>query len=124
MKKICMMLGALSVVFLMVSTVTALPQTQSTPVMSAVHSLEETKEQYDDTTLGSMLDIQPTGFIDTLIAFIKLLIQLIMNIITVIQGILSVVALIQAIFSAITMIIELVRQIIDLFNPTSEALMG
>ena len=116
MKKTFIMLGTLSVVFLMVSIATAVPQTQSRPVMEAIQSLEDAEQKLDNTTLHELLNPQSTGFFDKLFEFIKLLIQLIMNIATIVQSVLSIIALIKAIFSAIQLVMQLIQQIIELFQ--------
>ncbi len=113
------MLGAVAVVFLLVSTGTAIPQTQSTPVMQAVQHLEKTNEAIDDVTSENIVNIQTLGLIDFLIQLIRLIIELLMNIVTIIQGILSIVSIVQTIFSAIQLVIQLIQQIIDLFTPNA-----
>lgn len=116
MKKTFIMLGALAVVLLMVSTVTAVPQSSSTPLMNAIDTKEDAEEQFAATDLVSD---GPSGVLGKIIDLIKLLIELIMNIVTIIQSILSIVALVQAILSAIQLVINLIQQIMDLINNPS-----
>lgn len=122
MKKTLIMLGTLFVMFLMISTVTAVPKTQSTPLMDTIQSKEVTELKMKAHAVND-LDPQPTGFFDKLIEFIKLLIELIMNLVTIIQGILSIIALIQAVLSAIQLVIQLIQQILDvIFDPSNNAI--
>ncbi len=112
MKKIILTIGAFVVALLMISTATAVPTTQSKPLMNAVNKLEKTEKMIH----GNMADIQPTGFIDFLIQLIILLIKLIMAIVTIIQSVLGIINLFKVIISTIQTLIELIQQIIDLIS--------
>ncbi|RLF41435.1 MAG: hypothetical protein DRN12_03260 [Thermoplasmata archaeon] len=112
MKKIMLTIGALAVSLLMISTATAVPNTQSTPVMNAVNNLEKTEK----ILYSKIGDIQPTGFIDFLIQLIILLIKLVMTIVTIIQSVLGIVNLIKNIIAAIQSLVNLIQQLIDLIS--------
>jgi len=118
MKKTLIMLSSLAVVFLMVSTVTAVPQSSSNPLMNAIDKMEGAEQELTEATLESASD-GPSGVLGKIIDLIKLLIDLIMNLITIVQSILSIVALIQAVFNAIKLVMDLIQQIMDLIQDPS-----
>jgi hypothetical protein len=130
MKHIGIVLGALAVVFLMVSTGTAVPQTHSTPVMEAVDRLEEARDTVTELTAVGVADIQLAGFqltgiIDLLIQLITLIINLVMALYTIISGVLSIISIIQTIIAAFQTFMQVLQQLIafiqDLFNPSAMA---
>ena len=116
MKKVILMVGTLTVAFLMISTVTAVPNTQSTPLMKAVDNIEKTKRMINNIESQNIADIQPAGFIDFLIQLLTLLINLIQEIIIIFQSVVSIITLIKAVIAAIQAVLDLIQQIIDLLN--------
>jgi len=115
-------IGIVGILFLMVSSATAVPTTHSEPLMKQIEKVE-----YFESLLDSNIAInspETNGIIDTLIQLITIIIQLVNEIISIIQGVLSIVALIQSIIKAVQMLFELIPQLIEiiqnLFNPTPQ----
>ena len=128
MKKSLIVLGAIAVVLLMVSTATAVPQVHSTPLMKTVSEIEQKRaflegefgvctEKLEDVSFNVQLE----GIIDTIIAIILFLIQLLNSIIQFILNIMQIGNLILALIDAIMTLIDLITQfiewILELFNP-------
>jgi len=117
MKKNLILLGAIAVILLMVSTVTAVPQAHSTPLMKTVSEIEQKRAILEDISFN----IQPGGIIDIIIALIQFLIDLITGMIQFITNLLQIGNLILALIDAITALISIITQfiewILDLFNP-------
>ena len=128
MKKNLIALGAIAVILLMVSTVTAVPQVHSTPLMKTVSEIEQKRvflegefgvctEKLEDISFNVQLE----GIIDTIIAIILFLINLLNSIIQFILDIMQIGNLILALIDAIMTLIDLITQFIEwvlgLFNP-------
>ncbi len=128
MKKSLIVLGAIAVVLLMVSTATAVPQVHSTPLMKTVSEIEQKRaflegefgvctEKLEDISFN----VQLGGIIDTIIAIILFLINLLNSIIQFILDIMQIgnliLALIDAIMTLIDLIIQFIEWVLGLFNP-------
>ena len=120
-------MGAIAIVLLMVSTVTAVPQVHSTPLMKTLSEIEQKRvnlevefgactEKLEDISLN----VQPRGIIDTIIAIILFLIQLLNSIIQFILDIMQIgnliLTLIDAIMTLIDLIIQFIEWVLGLFN--------
>ena len=132
MKKCFIVLGTFATILLVVSTVTALPQVHSGPMMKAVNDIEERRiflEKKSEVCSEDLVKIsynaQPKGIIDTIIAILKFLINLLNSIIQFILNIMILGNLILALIDAITALIDVITQFIewlnDFFNPESFA---
>lgn len=122
MKKYYIELGAIVVALLMMSTVTAVPQTHSKVVMDIVDKIEQEKDVLEEKLTEIFLDdLKLGGIIDFLIQLIMLIIQLVMKIIEIVQGIMGLINLIQNLIAALTTLFQLVQSLIeliqDIFNP-------
>lgn len=122
MKKYYIELGAIVVALLMMSTVTAVPQTHSKVVMDIVDKIEQKKDVLEEKLTEIFLDdLKLSGIIDFLIQLIILIIQLVMKIIEIVQGIMGLINLIQNLIAALTTLFQLVQSLIeliqDIFNP-------
>lgn len=122
MKKYYIELGAIVVALLMMSTVTAVPQTHSKVVMDIVDKIEQKKDVLEEKLTEIFLDdLKLGGIIDFLIQLIILIIQLVMKIIEIVQGIMGLINLIQNLIAALTTLFQLVQSLIeliqDIFNP-------
>ena len=128
MKKSLIVLGAIAVVLLMVSTATAVPQVHSTPLMKTVSEIEQKRailegkfgvctEKLEDISFN----VQLGGIIDIIIAIILLLIRLVNSIIQFILNVMQIgnliLALINAIITLIDVITQFIEWILELFNP-------
>ncbi|MEA3457311.1 MAG: hypothetical protein U9R21_01385 [Candidatus Thermoplasmatota archaeon] len=122
MKKYYIELGAIVVALLMMSTVTAVPQTHSKVVMDIVNEIEQNKDVLEEKLTEIFLDdLKLGGIIDFLIQLIMLIIQLVIKIIEIVQGIMGLINLIQNLINALTTLFQLVQSLIeliqDIFNP-------
>ena len=122
MKKYCIELGAIAIALLMMSTVTAVPQTHSKVVMDIVNEVEQNKDILEGKLTEIFLDtLKLGGIIDFLIQLITLIIQLVLKIVEIVQGIMGLVNLIQNLIDALTTLFQLVQSLIELiqeiFNP-------
>jgi len=122
MKKYYIELGAIVVALLMMSTVTAVPQTHGKVVMDIVDEIEQKKDVLEEKLTEIFLDdLKLGGIIDFLIQLIILIIQLVMKIIEIVQGIMGLINLIQNLIAALTTLFQLVQSLIeliqDIFNP-------
>jgi hypothetical protein len=116
----------------MVSNATAVPQTQSEPIMKIVSDnkqqvtmLEEIFEVYIGELDGKPINVQPKGIFDTILAIIRFLIDLVNKIIEFILKLIQIGELILALINAINALINVITQFIEwlrgLFNPKSIA---
>ena len=122
MKKYCIELGAIAVALLMMSTATAVSQTNSKIVMDIVNEVEQNKDILEGKLTEIFLDnIKLDGIINLLIQLIILIIKLVLKIIEIVQGIMRLVNLIQNLIAALTTLFQLVQSLIELiqeiFNP-------
>lgn len=124
MKKYFMGVGVFLISLLLISTVTAVPQTHSKPTMNLINSIEDKKNIIDFQPLNNILNnIKSGGIIDLLIQLITLIVQFVMEIITIIQNIMSLVNLVQNLIEAFTTLFQLIQDLIEIikniFNPSS-----
>ena len=120
MKKSMIVLGSIAVVLLMVSTVTAVPQAHSTPVMNVVNEVEQKKKLFEcETEIFSgriaekSANVETGGIIDTIIALIQFLIDLILGIIQFLTNLMQIGDLILALINAINNLIDIITQFIE-----------
>ena len=120
MKKSLIVLGAIAVVLLMVSTATAVPQVHSTPLMKTVSEIEQKRaflegefgvctEKLEDVSFN----VQLAGIIDTIIAIILFLIQILNSIIQFVLNIMQIGNIILALIDAIMALIDVITQFIE-----------
>ena len=128
MKKGFIILLTLVNILFVVSTVTAVPQVQSEPMMKVVKNIEQQRTYIEEKSETCVQDftkisfkVQPKGIIDTLIALLKFLINLLNSIIQFLLEIITLGTLILALIEAITTLIDVIMQFIDwlmeIFNP-------
>jgi len=128
MKKSLIIFGAIAVVLLMVSTATAVPQVNSTPLMKVVSKIEQKRPDLERNVLVCIekledisFNVQPGGILDTIIAMILFLIQLLNLIIQFVLNIMQIgnliLALIDTIMNLIDVIVQFIEWISGLFNP-------
>ena len=131
MKKFLIVVGAIFIVFLMVSNATAVQQINSKPIIKNVIDnkqqitlLEEKLEFYIEKLDLITSDAEPKGLIDIILAIIQVIVDFLTNIIykligfiDQLQNLLSV--LINAINTLFDKIIEFVEWLQDIFNPES-----
>ena len=130
MKKSLIVLGTIAVVLLMVSTVTAVPQAHSTPMMEIVNEMEQKKTlnngkivAFSDKIVNKLAKVEPGGIITWLINLITSLIEFIRNIINFISSIIQLAELIITLINLITTLYEAIMQFIEwiqgILNPES-----
>ena len=121
MKKIILILGALLTSCIMLSTVTALPQTNSKPVMDCIQEMEERSNIIDEGLLDVSIPDQ-NGIIDLIKQIVTLIIQFILNLINIVRDLIGLVSLIEYLINLITVlfnaVMNLIEVILNLFNPS------
>ena len=128
MKKFCILFGAVAISTLIVSSVSAVPQTHSKPIMEIVNEIEKNRAVLEDKysisiedAKTSLLKIMPLGLIDIIIQLISLIINLIYGIVNFLLTIMQLGSLIVLLINAITVLIDTVSQFLEwlmnLFNP-------
>ncbi len=133
MKKYCILFGAVAISTLLISSVSAIPQTHSQPVMEIVNEIEKNRAVLEDKYLISTEDaktslskILPLGILDTIIQLLSLLVSLVYGIVNFLLKIMQLASLITLLINAITALINTVTQFIEwltnLFNPQAQAL--
>lgn len=120
MNRLLIGVGVFGIVFLMVSSATAVPQTQSKPLMSHIEKIEAVQASAD-VDIELLEDLGTKGLFDFLIALINLLIQFVYDLIQIVQKITSLVSLIQSLIEAVLLLFSYISQLIELilsiFNP-------
>ncbi|MDG6229647.1 MAG: hypothetical protein QCH96_06750 [Candidatus Thermoplasmatota archaeon] len=123
MKKILLVAGALLSAFLMVSVVTAVPQSHSTTAMNVIEDIEQERIILQDrlSNIG-VLDPQFGGIIDLLKQLIWLIIQAILDLIEIVRNLIGLVALIDYLIQLVMILVEaimaLIEIIMNIFNPS------
>ena len=121
MKKIFFSIGTIFTILLMISTVTAVPQVNSNPLMDKINEIEEYERIIDEKLVAINPDVENGGLIDLLIQIIQWLIALVQQIINFILDIFGLVELIEYLISLIVSLFELIMAlidfIIDIFTP-------
>jgi len=123
MEKILLVAGALLSAFLMVSVVTAVPQSHSTTVMNVIEDIEQERNILQDrlSNIG-VLDPQFGGIIDLLKQLIWLIIQAILDLIEIVRNLIGLVALIDYLIQLVMILVEaimaLIEIIMNIFNPS------
>ncbi len=121
MKKFFIIFGAISVIFLMVSNATAVPQIHSEPIMKNINNyeqqvtlLEEKLEFYIEKLSYINPNIQPTGIFDFIIAIIEAIINILIDFInSLTEFIQDVMRLLSALVNAVKHLIDVIIQFIE-----------
>ena len=122
MKKYFFEIGAILIVLLLMSTVTAVPQTQSKPAMDIINDIEDKINLIESNALTNIINnVESGGIIELLIQLITVIIQFIIELIGIIQNIIGLVNLIETLIAAFTTLFQLIQDLIELirsiFNP-------
>jgi len=122
MKKYFFELGAILIALLLMSTVTAVPQTQSKPAMEIINDIEDKINLIESNALTNIINnVESGGIIELLIQLITVIIQFIIELIGIIQNIIGLVNLIDTLIAAFTTLFQLIQDLIELirsiFNP-------
>lgn len=123
MKKMLVVVGALFSVFLMVSVVTAVPQSHSSTVMNVISDIEQERNILQEKLFAvGVLDPQFGGIIDLLKQLIWLIIQAILDLIDIVRNLIGLVALIDYLIQLVMILVEaimaLIEIIMNIFNPS------
>jgi len=121
MKKYFIFMGTIFITLLLLSTVTAVPQTQSNSVMEII---KDNKNIIEHESLKNIIgNVESGGIIDLIIQLITLIVQFILELISIIQNIMGLVNLVQSLIDAFTTLFQLIQDLIELigniFNPSS-----
>jgi hypothetical protein len=108
----------------MMSVVTAVPQSNSKPIMQYIQKIEENRNTLNEKTLeNSLLDPNPKGILDLIRQLILLIIQFILKLIEIVRDLFGIISLIQYLINLIVILINaifnLIEAILNLFNPNS-----
>ena len=121
MKRRLIVLGVVAIALLMVSTATAVPQAHSTSVMNVVNDMEQKKafiEQnlaiFSEKLADKLVDVEPGGLINILIAIILAIINFVNAIIQFILDLFNLVGLVEYLIERITYLIGLIMSLIEL----------
>ena len=122
MKKYFFEIGAILIVLLLMSTVTAVPQTQSKPAMDIINDIEDKINLIESNEISNIINnVETGGIIELLIQLITVIIQFIIELIGIIQNIIGLVNLIDTLIAAFTTLFQLIQDLIELirsiFNP-------
>jgi len=122
MKKYFFEIGAILIALLLMSTVTAVPQTQSKPAMEIINDIEDKINLIESNALTNIINnVESGGIIELLIQLITVIIQFIIELIGIIQNIIGLVNLIETLIAAFTTLFQLIQDLIELirsiFNP-------
>ena len=107
MKKGIVSIGVFLISILMVSTATAVPTTQSTPVMDLINTSEEQGEQ-----LGSFEQF-PQSILNLIWQIILLLINLVIKLIEIVNIVITIIQLVQALISGLQTVFQLIQTLIE-----------
>ena len=111
MRKGIISIGAILVTLLMISTVTAVPTSQSKTVNDIIDRVDQQRERFD-----KLSDYVPTGIFELIWQLILALFNLIMKIIEVVNTVLAIVQLFQALINGIQLLFQMIQDFIDLIN--------
>ncbi len=111
MKKGVLIIGALFVTLLMISTVTAVPTTQSKPVMDIIDNANQQVEKFK--TIGEQL---PQGIFDLIWQLLLSIINLVIKLIEVVNTLMSIVQLVQVLINALQSLFQIIQDFIDLIS--------
>ena len=122
MKKYFIEIGAILIALLLMSTVTAVPQTQSKPAMEIINDIEDKINLIESNEISNIINnVETGGIIELLIQLITVIIQFIIELIGIIQNIIGLVNLIDTLIAAFTTLFQLIQDLIELirsiFNP-------
>ena len=132
MKRRLIVWGVIAIALLMVSTATAVPQAHSTSVMNVINDMEQKKvliEQnlaaFSEKLADKLVDAEPGGLIDLLIAILMAIINFVNAIIQFIFDLFDLVGLVEYLIERITYLIGLIMSfielIIEIFTPGNMA---
>ena len=121
-----MIVGAVFVSILLLSTVTAVPQTHSKPAMNLIDKIEEKTSNIqgleEKTKLADLME--KDGIIDWIIQFLRAILNFIYHLIQLVINLFQIVQLLEMIVSAINQLFDLIEQfinrILDVFTPNSQ----
>ena len=122
MKKTVLGLGAIIFSLLLVSTATAVPQTNSEPGMNIVRKIEHEKQIAKDSNHNEYFSmVQNDGIIEIIIQLLRLLLQFVLKLIEIVSDLINLIGLIQSLVNALLTLFDLIQQLIQLimniFNP-------
>ena len=111
MKKFTLILGSIFISIIMISTVSAVPQVNSNPIMDKINIIEENKKIIENTLSLINPDVENGGLIDLLMQLIQWLINIVQEIITLILQIFNLVDLVEDLIQLIVTIIVLLPMV-------------
>jgi phage-related protein len=123
MKKTLIVLAAVIISLLLVSTATAIPQKYSEPAMNIIENIEQKNflSERMEKRIDSEDFFRTTGIIDWIIQLLQFILNFIRDLIQFVLELFQIINLINMIISAINQLIDVIAQfiqaIIDLFTP-------
>ena len=117
-----MIVFAIFSVFLMISTVSAVPKINSDPLMDKIKEIEEYKKTIDEKVSDLTLNVESGGIIDIIRQIIQWLIDFVRELIVLVLQAFKLVELIKYLIGLLVALYELimvvVNYILDLFSPS------
>jgi len=114
------LIGVFIIPLLLISNVTAIPQTSSDPLMKIINEIEHNKNYLNDKyeiSINNIKDISygiiPAGLIDFLIQLFTFIINLINFIINIVQTINTIINLITMLTNTLIIFMETIDQLIE-----------
>jgi phage-related protein len=125
MKRTLIIGSALFITLLMVSTVTAVPQSQSKPLMDTISSLDQQETSLREKISDGFSAAELGGLFDLIMQIIQWLAQVLAKIIGIINNVIKIVSLLIYVVQLIQTLINFIQRLIDLinglFNPDAQA---
>lgn len=121
MRRVLLIISAIFTSFLMISCATAIPKTNSEPLIEKIELIEEYKGLIDGEFNRSILDAESGGLIDLLIKIIQWLIDIVGKLINLVLETIQLTRLIAYLIVLIVTLYEfimaIINFIIDRFTP-------
>ena len=122
MKKTMIILGAVFISLLLISSATAVPQTHSKPAMNMIEKIEQKTTVVEALKQKSnTLDPEGKNCIDWIIQLLRSILNVIYQLIQLVLDLFQIIQILEAIIAAIYQLVDLIIQfintIIDLFTP-------
>ena len=121
MRRDFLIILAIFITFLMISSATAVPKVNSDHLIEKINVIEEYKELIGGKLSNIDSDIVTTGLIDLLVQLIQWIIGLVQQLIDIVLDLFRIVDLIEYLIGLIVNLFELILSLIDyifdIFNP-------
>ena len=111
MRKKVLIFSSLFIILLMISTVTAVPKSQSQPVMDQVKRAEQEHEKYD-----TLSELSLNGIFNIILQLILAIFNLIKNIFTVIGQVITIIRNMKTLIESIQVLLQQIQDFLDIIS--------